>query len=85
MPKNVQGSFLDGMYKRSIDCKVMLHYDGKLNIGVKLGVVACFTLFYRVCLLYKASKNYFFQFLSWRDMKELRFYVKNQQNGTSVT
>ena len=34
----LQRSFLDDMHKRSIDCKVMLHYDGKLNIGVKLGV-----------------------------------------------
>ena len=44
------------MYKRSIDCKVMLHYDGKLCIGIKLGDVSCFTVFYRFFCLIKHVK-----------------------------
>ena len=47
-PNKLQRSFIDCVYKRYIDCKVMLHYDGKLNIGVKLGSVGCFTAIYRV-------------------------------------
>ena len=34
----------------------MLHYDGKSHIGVKLGVVACFTVFYRFFCLIKHVK-----------------------------
>ena len=43
--KHIQVSFLDGMQKRSLDCKAILRYDGNLNINVKLGVVAFFTVF----------------------------------------
>ena len=41
-PNKLQGSFLDDMHERSIDCEVMLHYDGELNIGVKFGAL-CLT------------------------------------------
>ena len=42
------GSFLYDVCDRYIDYKGMLHYDGELNIGVKLDDVAYFTLFYHV-------------------------------------
>ena len=56
-PKKIKGSFLDGAQKRSIDCKVMLCYDGKLNIGVKLGVVASFTVLYHSVQFWKCWKG----------------------------
>ena len=36
------------MQKRSLDCKVVLYYDGKLNVGVKLGSIGYFTATRRV-------------------------------------
>ena len=47
-----QESFLDGVQKRSLDYKFMLHWDFKLNFDVKLGIVACFAYLSARCSLF---------------------------------
>ena len=74
------------MHKRSIYCKVMLHCDGKLNIGVKLDVVACYT----VSVCYAKHVKIIFSIFELRENEGISFLrhkkIKiSQKTQTPVT